>query len=29
MMSIGMAGYICSAFIRFIGGKMTPWLRVF
>ena len=29
MMSIGVAGYISSAFIRYIGGKMTPWLRVF
>ena len=29
MMSIGIAGYISSAFIRYIGGKMTPWLRVF
>jgi NitT/TauT family transport system permease protein len=29
MMSIGIAGYMSSAFIRFIGGKMTPWLRVF
>ena len=29
MMSIGVAGYMSSAFIRFIGGKMTPWLRVF
>ncbi|MCL2123368.1 MAG: ABC transporter permease [Desulfovibrionaceae bacterium] len=29
MMSIGIAGYISSAFIRFIGSKMTPWLRVF
>jgi len=29
MMSIGIAGYMSSAFIRYIGGKMTPWLRVF
>jgi len=29
MMSIGVAGYISSAFIRYIGGKLTPWLRLF
>lgn len=27
MMSIGIAGYISSAFIRFIGSRLTPWLR--
>jgi NitT/TauT family transport system permease protein len=29
MMSIGVAGYISSAFIRLIGNRMTPWLRTF
>jgi NitT/TauT family transport system permease protein len=29
MMSIGIAGYISSALIRFIGSRMTPWLRTF
>jgi NitT/TauT family transport system permease protein len=29
MMSIGVAGYISSALIRYLGGKLTPWLRVF
>ncbi len=27
MMSIGIAGYISSAFIRYIGSRFTPWLR--
>ncbi len=27
MMSIGIAGYISSAFIRAIGGRFTPWLK--
>ncbi len=27
MMSIGIAGYISSALIRMIGGRLTPWLR--
>ncbi|MGE4506828.1 MAG: ABC transporter permease [Desulfovibrionaceae bacterium] len=27
MMSIGIAGYISSALIRFIGSRVTPWLR--
>ncbi len=27
MMSIGIAGYISSACIRFIGSYLTPWLR--
>jgi NitT/TauT family transport system permease protein len=27
MMSIGLAGYLSSAFIRFIGGRFTPWLQ--
>lgn len=29
MMSIGIAGYVCSAIIRFAGTRMTPWLRTF
>ena len=29
MMSIGIAGYVCSAIIRFAGARMTPWLRTF
>lgn len=29
MMSIGIAGYISSALIRLVGGRLTPWLRVF
>ncbi len=29
MMSIGVAGYISSAVIRVIGGRITPWLRTF
>jgi NitT/TauT family transport system permease protein len=29
MMSIGIAGYVSSAMIRFIGGRMTPWLRTY
>ncbi|MDR3045491.1 MAG: ABC transporter permease [Desulfovibrio sp.] len=29
MMSIGIAGYMSSALIRFIGSRLTPWLRVF
>ena len=29
MMSIGIAGYVCSAIIRFTGTRMTPWLRTF
>lgn len=29
MMSIGIAGYLSSALIRFIGSRMTPWLRTF
>jgi NitT/TauT family transport system permease protein len=29
MMSIGIAGYISSALIRLIGGRLTPWLRTF
>lgn len=27
MMSIGIAGYISSALIRFIGSRLTPWLK--
>ena len=27
MMSIGIAGYISSAFIRMIGSRFTPWLH--
>ena len=27
MMSIGIAGYVSSSLIRFIGSRMTPWLR--
>ena len=26
---IGIAGYVCSAIIRFTGTRMTPWLRTF
>ena len=29
MMSIGIAGYVCSAIIRFAGTRMTTWLRTF
>ena len=29
MMSIGIAGYISSAAIRYIGSRFTPWLRLF
>jgi len=29
MMSIGIAGYLSSALIRLIGGRLTPWLRTF
>lgn len=29
MMSIGIAGYVCSAIIRFAGNRLTPWLRTF
>lgn len=27
MMSIGVAGYISSAFIRWVGNRCTPWLH--
>lgn len=29
MMSIGIAGYVCSAIIRLVGSRLTPWLRTF
>ncbi len=29
MVSIGVAGYLSSAAIRFLGGRLTPWLRTF
>ena len=29
MVSIGVAGYLSSAFIRLVGSRMTPWLRTF
>lgn len=28
MISIGIAGYISSSFIRLIGGRFTPWLKI-
>lgn len=28
MMSIGIAGYVSSSLIRFIGSRLTPWLRI-
>jgi NitT/TauT family transport system permease protein len=27
MISIGIAGYICSATLRALGGFLTPWLK--
>jgi NitT/TauT family transport system permease protein len=27
MISIGIAGYVCSEFLRMVGGYFTPWLR--
>lgn len=27
MISIGIAGYICSELLRMLGGYLTPWLR--
>ncbi|MDR1777579.1 MAG: ABC transporter permease [Desulfovibrio sp.] len=27
MMSIGLAGYLSSALIRYVGAKFTPWLK--
>jgi NitT/TauT family transport system permease protein len=27
MISIGIAGYLCSEFLRTAGGRLTPWLR--
>ena len=27
MISIGIAGYICSELLRMLGGFLTPWLR--
>ncbi|MBF0527824.1 MAG: ABC transporter permease [Deltaproteobacteria bacterium] len=29
MVSIGVAGYLSSAMIRFIGSRLTPWLRLY
>ncbi|MHC1711305.1 MAG: ABC transporter permease [Solidesulfovibrio sp.] len=29
MVSIGVAGYLSSAGIRWLGSRMTPWLRTF
>jgi len=28
MISIGVAGYISSSFIRLLGGRFTPWLKI-
>jgi NitT/TauT family transport system permease protein len=28
MISIGVAGYLSSALIRFLGGRLTPWLKI-
>lgn len=28
MISIGIAGYVSSSIIRFIGSRITPWLRI-
>jgi NitT/TauT family transport system permease protein len=28
MISIGVAGYISSSLIRYIGGRFTPWLKI-
>ncbi len=28
MISIGIAGYISSAVIRFLGDRLTPWLKI-
>jgi NitT/TauT family transport system permease protein len=28
MISIGIAGYICSAIVRRLGDLATPWLRL-
>jgi NitT/TauT family transport system permease protein len=28
MISIGIAGYISSSFIRLLGGRLTPWLKI-
>ena len=27
MISIGIAGYICSEALRMLGGYLTPWIR--
>jgi NitT/TauT family transport system permease protein len=28
MISIGIAGYLSSSLIRFLGSRLTPWLRI-
>jgi NitT/TauT family transport system permease protein len=28
MISIGVAGYLSSALIRFLGRRLTPWLKI-
>lgn len=28
MISIGIAGYLSSALIRFLGSRLTPWLKI-
>jgi hypothetical protein len=27
MLSIGIAGYLCSGALRILGEHVTPWLR--
>jgi NitT/TauT family transport system permease protein len=27
MISIGIAGYVCSELLRALGGYLTPWLK--
>jgi ABC-type nitrate/sulfonate/bicarbonate transport system permease component len=29
MISIGLAGYISSAFVKLVGIKLMPWRKIF